>query len=124
MVPSVIVDDFHFMRFAVTPDEADPPPAVNPDAVLARPIPFERLQVVAGRAAQIIQPPGRMQVKKLPARDSFDRAEARNRFVCEQSRRIRTSEGSDHRSGYDMKGIMSSITKRQGHPGCGRAAQA
>jgi hypothetical protein len=124
MVPAVIVDDFHFMRFAVTPDEADPPPAVDPDAVLAGPIPFERLQVVAGRAAQIIQPPGRMHVKKLPARYWFDRAEARNRLVCEQSRCVRTSKGSDHHSGYDMKGIMSSITRRQGRPGCGRAAQA
>lgn len=42
----VVVDDLRVVRVAVLPDEAEAPLVIDPDRVLAPPVPFERLQAM------------------------------------------------------------------------------
>jgi hypothetical protein len=51
----VVVDDFDILRSSGSPYETDPPLIIDPNAVLARSVGFERFQTVAGRHAQIVQ---------------------------------------------------------------------
>jgi hypothetical protein len=50
----MVVNYFHVMGVAITPDEANPELIVNPDTVLSRPVPLEGFQTIAGRAPQIL----------------------------------------------------------------------
>jgi hypothetical protein len=109
MASSVIIDDLHFMRFAVTPDKADAPTVVDPDAVLPHPIALESLKMVAGRAAKFLQPTGRMQVQQLAASYPFDGAETRYMLIGKQPSRVRASERADQSPVYDTCGIPSRV---------------
>lgn len=52
---SMIVGDFDVPRAVVSPMKADPPLAVDPDAVLPMPIAGKLFEPVAGRDAKIVQ---------------------------------------------------------------------
>jgi hypothetical protein len=106
MVSSVIIDDLHFMRFAFTPDKANAPTVVDPDAVLACPVALEGFQVVAGWAAKIFQPPGGMQVQQLTAGHPFDGAETRYKLIGKQPGSL---ERADQAPVYDTQGIPSRV---------------
>ncbi len=51
----VVVHDLDVLGSGRRPDEADPPPLVDPDAVLAGPVALERLQVIAWRDTKVVQ---------------------------------------------------------------------
>ena len=65
----MIIDDFNFFRPGVRPTKADSPLVVDPNAVLARAIPFERLKVIAGRNVQIIQAFSDFKLSEFASRD-------------------------------------------------------
>jgi hypothetical protein len=50
---SVVIHYLDFVRVAVAPREADPPAVIDPNAVLARPVPFQRLQPVAPNGPEV-----------------------------------------------------------------------
>lgn len=97
------------MRFAFTPDKADAPAVVDPDAVLACPVALESLKVVAGWAAKILQPPGGMQVQQLTAGHTFDGAETRYKLIGKEPSSVRASERADQAPVYDTRGIPSRV---------------
>jgi hypothetical protein len=71
---SVIVDDLDVRRPRRSPDKADTPLVVDPDAVLASPIVLQRLESIARRHAKIAQRHRRVQHVQLPhgyARDAL-----------------------------------------------------
>jgi hypothetical protein len=51
----VVVDDLDIMRVGAFPAKADPPLIVHANTALPSAIPFELLQPVAGRNAQVIE---------------------------------------------------------------------
>jgi hypothetical protein len=56
----VIVDYLDVMRLVITPDEANPPSIVDPNAVLSSPISLECFEMVARRNTKILQAPARV----------------------------------------------------------------
>src|SRR5947207_11479294 len=52
----MVVHDLHAVGVAVLPDEADAPLVVDANAMLPRPVALQRLEPVAGRHAQRIEP--------------------------------------------------------------------
>lgn len=57
----MVIDNLDFMNIAIAPNETNTPLVVDPDAVLARSVPSQRLQPVTGRLAYILQPLGNVQ---------------------------------------------------------------
>jgi hypothetical protein len=53
----VVVADLDILGFSISPTEADPPLLVNSDRVLIGSISNERLESVARRRTQIVEPP-------------------------------------------------------------------
>lgn len=51
----MVVGDLHVESVTCTPTKADPPLIVDPDAVLANPIPAELLQSIARRYAKVLE---------------------------------------------------------------------
>jgi hypothetical protein len=58
----VIAHDLHIVSVPVVPDEADPIPIVDPNAVLSTPIACERLEPVAGECREVTEIVGRMEL--------------------------------------------------------------
>ena len=52
----MIIDDLDKLGAAVTPDEADAPPVIDPDAVLATTVALEYLEAITGRRPKIGKP--------------------------------------------------------------------
>lgn len=63
----MVVHDLHFKGVPLAPLEADPPLVVDSDAVLAGPVPFQRLQAIAGWHPQIEEALGVVQHPQLPS---------------------------------------------------------
>ena len=65
----MIIHYLNVMRLAVTPDEANSPPIVYPNAMLTSSVALERLKAVARRNAKLLQLPDGVKVQQLtPAR--------------------------------------------------------
>jgi hypothetical protein len=92
----MIVDDLDTVCGATLPDEAEPPSIVNPDAVLSNPVAFERLQVIAWRRAQIVEPDRGIQDSQLPAcHDQDVRRKTLRDLTGKNKRRAFASEAFD-----------------------------
>jgi hypothetical protein len=52
---SVVIHYLDVVRIAVTPREADPPAVIDPNAVLAGPVLFQRLQPIARMAPKSVR---------------------------------------------------------------------
>jgi hypothetical protein len=63
--PLVIVNDFHIFGPGRSPSEADSPLFIDSDAVLPIAIALQRLEPIAGRAAQVSQIVGGIQYEQL-----------------------------------------------------------
>src|ERR1700691_4427181 len=63
---SMIVDDLDIMRLALGPTKADAPLIVDPNAPLAHTIPSQRLQMIAGWIAQVLQGQRSIDLPQLP----------------------------------------------------------
>ena len=61
----MVVGDLHVQGIAVFPAEAYPPPIVDPDAVLALPIPGQLFKAIPGRNSQIGQSIGGVKHEEL-----------------------------------------------------------
>jgi hypothetical protein len=106
----VIIYDFNVVGLAVAPDEANPPLIIDPDAMLAGPITFERLEPVAGRNAQILQPPGCMKVEEPAPGHALDRAEPPHGLILEEGLGVTAAKRSDQEPVYDAESIPSIVT--------------
>jgi hypothetical protein len=62
----MIVDYLDIMRLAVGPTKADAPLIVDPNAPLAHTIPSQRLQMIAGWIAQVLQGQRSIDLPQLP----------------------------------------------------------
>ena len=77
----MIVGDLDVIRVALFPSKADPPSVVDPNAVLALAIPFERLQAVSRWRHQVLQRSCPMEIEQLASGLPLDAVEAWNRDV-------------------------------------------
>jgi hypothetical protein len=80
----MIIDDLDKLGAAVTPDEADAPPVIDPDAVLTATVAFEYLKAITGRRPKIGKPGCGVQNVELAQSDRPDRLELGNCFTLEQ----------------------------------------
>src|SRR5699024_2005302 len=71
---SVVVDEFDIVRTSLSPNEADPPLRVHPDAVLPASIASQLLETVAGRDPKILDVLGRMDQLELPQGRTLQRS--------------------------------------------------
>src|SRR6185503_9922417 len=87
---SVIIDnlDVRRARRSVRPLKADAPLIVNPDAVLALAIAFQRFEPVAGQRRQVLTDVGRFKAIELEPRRSLD---AREHFHALARRKVSRS---------------------------------
>jgi hypothetical protein len=92
----VVIDDLHVIGIRVAPRETDPPLVIDPNAMLAAPVAFQRLQAISGWNPQVHQPPGSVQVQQLSPGRALNSAEAWDHPVVEKQRGIRAPEGPDH----------------------------
>ena len=74
--PLVVIHYFHVFRSRIGPTEADPPLAVDADAVLSCSVAFEGLQAIAGRYAQILQAARDFKLANLAPCDRSDTRES------------------------------------------------
>jgi len=65
----MVVGDLHALGAMLGPHEAHPELVIDPDRVLAAPIPLQGLQLVPGRDLEIVQDRSLIQLVKLPPRD-------------------------------------------------------
>jgi hypothetical protein len=93
----VIIHNLDFMCAILTPDENDPPLAVDPDRMLASPVASQRLQAVAGWKAQILQPLGCIDRAQFPPRrDGEIPCHAARLFAGKDAGGGFVAEASDH----------------------------
>lgn len=80
----MIVGNLDVPRLAIPPLEAEPPLIVDADAVLASTIAVQRLQTVAGRHAQIVEPLRGIDRQKLRASTPLNlQRQTANGVACE-----------------------------------------
>jgi len=84
------------MCVPVLPYEANAVLIVDPDAVLPAPIRTERLQVVAWKRPQVLEPVRRVQHHELALRDASNAPKSPRRKTPEQGCRVSIPEGPDH----------------------------
>jgi len=80
----VVIHNLDVMSIAVTPDEADAPLIIDPNAVRPRAAAFQGFKLVSGRHAKVPQPLCPMQVQKLPPRGPFDSLKSANHVVLKE----------------------------------------
>ena len=103
----MIVDDLNLIRFAVGPDEANPPLVIDPHAVLTGSISLERLQAIARWDAKVLQPPSRVKVQQFAPTYTLDGLKPPGAPILEQIFSIAASKRSDQDLLYDVPGIPS-----------------
>jgi hypothetical protein len=93
----VVVDDLDLEGVTATPDEADPPLAIDPDAVLPRSIPFQLLESIRWRDPQVFDPLGSVEHPQLPEADPLNvRPEALHALALEEALGVSICEALDH----------------------------
>jgi hypothetical protein len=93
----VVVDDLDLEGVTAAPDEADPPLAIDSDAVLPRPIPFQLLEPIGRRDPQVFDPLGSVEHSQLPETDPLNvRPEAFHALALEEALGVSVREALDH----------------------------
>lgn len=94
---SVIVDEFDILSTSIVPGEADPPLIIDSNAVLPRPVVFQRLQPIAGRHTQRVEKAGGVDLRQLSEDGLLDTGINRWQLVAipEPLSRL-VGEGPDH----------------------------
>jgi len=92
------VSDLHIECASIFPTEADPPPFVDPDAVLTLPVPFQSFQMITGRNPQVMEEARPMKAEKISPCGPFNSPKARHHLIMKQSLSRLVSEGRDHGS--------------------------
>src|SRR6185437_8241557 len=94
---SMIVDKLDVVRLAVPPNKAKPPLVVDADRVPTRTVARKRLQPIARRNAQILQPRDRVEHEKLRHRAFRDiTRHAFRRLAPAKRKRALVAEAADH----------------------------
>ena len=69
----VIINDFHVVAVAVTPDKTDSPLLVDPNRVLPFPVASQRFQLIPRGRSQYAKFRGRVKLEQFPQGESPDR---------------------------------------------------
>src|SRR5262245_10305751 len=94
---SMVIDDFHIVRFTALPAEAHAVLLVDADAMLPLAIAAELLQTISRRAAQVFQRLPGVQEQQLSQGRALQRASHLTaRFALKQPRRLSVAEAPDH----------------------------
>ena len=109
----MIIHYLNVMRLAVTPDEANSPPIVYPNAMLTSSVALERLKAVARRNAKLLQLPDGVKVQQLTPARALDGPKRRHGLVLEQRLRVAASKRSNQDPFYDGPGIPSNVMPSQ-----------
>lgn len=97
----MVIDDLDVPGFAVSPDEADAPLLVDPNAVLSLPVIAQSFQAIAGRRPQIVESLRRIDCDKLRARSPLDlRWQITDGVAGEDRRGAFVGEALDHDESY------------------------
>ena len=96
----MVIYDGDFGRAGGRPLKHNPPLVVHADRVIAGPIPFQRLQVIARRDSKIGQLSGTVELKQFSQGDAGDSREATILLVTEKLFGVRVGEGLDHELGW------------------------
>jgi hypothetical protein len=92
----VAVADLYVVGTVGTPDEADAPLVVDPDAVLSSPVASQALEPVPWRAPQVLQGARRVQEEKLAVRLALEvGCQTRNPLSLEDPLRQGIPEAAD-----------------------------
>jgi len=93
----MVVHYLHSIGAAVSPDKANAPLIVYPNTVLASPVLFQRLQVVAWRRLEIAEFFGLMYLPQFALRDPLDIGwQSAGKMPMEKPLGIIVEEASDH----------------------------
>jgi hypothetical protein len=92
----VIIDDLNLTSVAPAPYKAEPPPIVDPDAVLASAAAMQFLQAIAGRNSQVLQRLRVVQHRELATRGVLDTPKARTALAVEERFGVLASERLNH----------------------------
>src|SRR5579872_7468108 len=94
----MVVHDFHLLRIATAPDEANPPLIIDSDAVLAGSVASQGFQPVAWRCKQIAQCPRPVQVFELAPGGVLNvRRQLAGALTQENALRLAAREGGYHK---------------------------
>jgi hypothetical protein len=97
LASSVIVGELYLMRFAIAPDEADPPLIVDADAVLPLPVAAKHLQPITRHGAKLLEALRGMDQLELATRPRDDAlVDTPHASTLEQRRGTPISEAPDH----------------------------
>jgi hypothetical protein len=89
----MVVNHLNQIDILFAPVEADAPPVVDADTVLALPIPGQLLKPIAGRDPKVGQALGVVKHAKLAVGDLLDvHRETSGAFACENLRRLSIPE--------------------------------
>jgi hypothetical protein len=93
----VVVTDLDVMGVSIPPAEADPPLVVDSNAVLARTVPDQALQPVAGRHTEFLEPLGGIQQQQLAVSSPLNiRRQLAGALSFKNLPGLGISEGSNH----------------------------
>ena len=95
----MVIDNLDVLGTALRPCEADPPLAVDPDAVLAGPVALQGFQPVARRHRQIAQIRRRVKLTQLALRRALDFAwKPSGELAMKQPFGIAVGKAADHQA--------------------------
>jgi hypothetical protein len=104
----MIIHDFHLLRIATAPDEANPPLIINADAVLAGAVTFQGFQPITRRRKQIGQCPRPVQVFQLAPGGVLNvRRQLAGAFTPKDALRFDARKAGYHGSILSYRGNMS-----------------
>jgi len=94
----MIIDNFHVMEMAVTPDETDSPLIVDANGVLAFPISPQGFQLVSGRRRQDAKFRSSVQLKQFAESDPLECTKALGPMIMKKRFGFLAAETLDHTS--------------------------
>jgi hypothetical protein len=92
----MIIHDLNVIRVCFSPNKAETPLIVDPDAVLSSSIAVQQFQPISRRSSQVPQLHGAIQLPELSTGNLLDSAKAANRLPTVKTFGLRTAERPDH----------------------------
>ena len=93
---SVVIGDFDVMGAILVPSEADAVLVVDPDRILPGAVALERLEPVARRGAQIIEPMGGVEHRQFSQGGPFDMHETADASMGGERCGVAAGKATDH----------------------------
>ena len=92
----MIIDDFHFVTMAITPNKTDSPLIVDTNRVLPFTIASQCFQLISGRRRQNVQLRGGVKLEQLPDCNPLDSAKTLAVLVMKKLLGFFGAEALDH----------------------------